>query len=401
VVVCGEHLSLSLETVYAPASKLYQRVKLAILAAILSHGYPVAHLGFSMMEEIMPDPVQISLRIPGTAPIREVVHLVQEVEAAGFTGAGILDSQLLCRDVFVTMAAVAMQTADLTIFPAVTNPFTRHASVLASAIQSVEELAPGRIKCIIGTGYTSASTIGRKPATLAQMRACIGAMKGLLAGQMVDFNGTPGRLAHAAKRKIPVLMAASGPKAIELAGEIADGALLMVGYTPGIIAAALEHLESGARRGGRRLEDLEVIWAVRTGTAATTPEAQRQARPIAVHWGILRWGAHWLKDAGLQLREFEIPDAIWKIYPDLSHAANWEEAITATAFVPDEVIAPLCDALGLIGTPEHCAKRIMEMAEVGVTKLYLMSFQTFVGPQQELVAFRDQVFPALKAQGYR
>ena len=156
-------------------------------------------------------------------------------------------------------------------------------------------------------------------------------------------------------------MAASGPKAIELAGEIADGALLMVGYTPGIVAAALEHLERGARRGGRRLDDLEVIWAVRTGTAASTLEAQRQARPIAVHWGVLRWGAHWLKDAGLQLPEFNIPDAVWKIYPDLSHAANWDEAIAATAFVPDEVVAQLCEAVGLIGTPEYCAKRIMQM----------------------------------------
>ena len=95
--------------------------------------------------------------------------------------------------------------------------------------------------------------------------------------------------------------------------------------------AALEHLERGARRGGRGLDDLEVIWAVRTGTAATTLEAQCQARPIAVHWGILRWGAHWLKDAGLDLPAFEVPDAVWKIYPDLSHAANWEEAIAATA----------------------------------------------------------------------
>jgi 5,10-methylenetetrahydromethanopterin reductase len=348
----------------------------------------------------MPKAVEISLRIPGTAPVREVAGLVQAVEAAGFDGAGILDSQLLCRDTFVTMAA-ALQTSRLTLFPAVTNPFTRHASVLASALQSVEELAPGRVKCIIGTGYTSASTIGRKPATLAQMRACIAAVQALLAGQTVDFDGTPGRLQYAGGRRIPVLMAASGPKAIELAGEVADGALLLVGFTPGIVAAALEHLERGARRGGRRLEDLEIIWAVRTGTAATTAEAQRQARPIAVHWGVLRWGAHWLKDAGLQLPEFDIPEAVWKIYPDLSHAADWEEAIAATAFVPDDVVAQLCDALGLIGTPEHCAKRIMAMAEAGVTKLYLMSLQTFVGPQRELAACRDVVFPLLKAQGYR
>jgi 5,10-methylenetetrahydromethanopterin reductase len=376
-------------------------LRLPALAGIAFPKLHRAHAGFSTREVIMPDAVQISLRIPGTAPIQQIARLVQEVEAAGFAGAGILDSQLLCRDVFVTMAAAAMQTSHITIFPAVTNPFTRHTSVLASAMQTVEELAPGRVKCIIGTGYTSASTIGRKPATLAQMRACVVSLKGLLAGKPVDFDGTFGRLQYAAGRNIPVLMAASGPKAIELAGEIADGTLLMVGYTPGIVAAALEHLERGARRGGRRLDDLEIIWAVRTGTAATTPEAQRQARPIAVHWGILRWGAHWLKDAELQLPEFEVPEAVWKIYPDLSHAANWEEAIAATSFVPDEVIAQLCDALGLIGTPERCAKRIMEMANIGVTKLYLMSLQTFVGPQREVAAFRDRVFPILQAQGYR
>jgi 5,10-methylenetetrahydromethanopterin reductase len=331
----------------------------------------------------------------------EIVTLIQEVERAGFDGAGILDSQLLCRDVFVTMTAAVLQTSRMTLFPAVTNPFTRHATVLAGAIQSVEELAPGRIQCVIGTGYTSASTIGRKPATLAEMRATITTMQDLLARKSVDFHGTPGRLGFAAGRKIPVLMAASGPRAIELAGEIADGVLLLVGFAPGIVAAALERLEQGARRSGRRLEDLEIIWAVRTGTASTTAEAQRQARPIAVHWGIMRWGAHWLQDAGLRFPTFEIPQAVWDIYPDLSHAANWEEAIAATAFVPDEVIGGLCDALGLIGTPEHCAQRILEMTRVGVTKLYLMSFQTFVGPQQEVKAFRDVVFPTLKAHGCR
>jgi len=349
----------------------------------------------------MPAPVRISLRIPGTAPMPQLIKLIQDVEAAGFEGAGILDSQLLCRDTFVTMALAATQTSRLTLFPAVTNPFTRHASVLASAIQTVEELVPGRITFIIGTGYTSASTIGRKPASLAQMRACISTVKALLAGKTVDFQGMPGRLGYAAGRHIPVLMAASGPKAIELAGEIADGVLLLVGYTPGIVKAVLERLEQGARRGGRRLEDLEIVWAVRIGMAQTTAEAQRQARPTAVHWGMLSWGNHWLPHADLQIPAFEIPQAVRNIYPDLGHAHNWEEAIAATSFVPDGVVAQLCDALGLIGTPEYCAQRIMEMTKVGVTNLYLMPLQTFVGPEQEVRAFRDVVFPGLQAEGYR
>jgi 5,10-methylenetetrahydromethanopterin reductase len=330
-----------------------------------------------------------------------LMNLVQDIEAAGFDGAGILDSQMLSRDTFVVLGQAATHTSRLTLFPAVTNPFTRHASVLASAIQTVEELAPGRVKFVIGTGYTSASTIGRKPATLAEMRACITTVQELVAGHTVDFGGATGRLSYASGRRIPVLMAASGPKAIELAGEIADGVLLLVGFNRGIVETALDLLERGARRGGRRLEDLEVVWAVRTGTAATTREARRLARPTAVHWGILRWGGHWLGPAGVKLPNLEIPDAVWKVYPDLSHAHDWEAAIAATSFVPDDVVTELCDALGLVGTAEDCAARIVEMAKLGVRNLYLMPFQTFVGPESEVRAFRDVVFPRLRAAGLR
>jgi 5,10-methylenetetrahydromethanopterin reductase len=144
-----------------------------------------------------------------------------------------------------------------------------------------------------------------------------------------------------------------------------------------------------------------VIWAVRTGTFPTLAEARRMARPTAVHWGILRWGGQWLGPAGLQLPTLEIPDAVWQVYPDLSHAHDWEAAIKATSFVPDEVVAQLCDALGLIGTPEYCADRIADMTALGVRNLYLMPFQTFAPPEPEIQAFRDVVFPRLRAAGLR
>jgi 5,10-methylenetetrahydromethanopterin reductase len=349
----------------------------------------------------MTEPVRVHLRVPGTAPMPDLMALIRSIEAAGFDGAGILDSQMLSRDTFVILGQAATSTSRLTLFPAVTNPITRHASVLAGAIQTVEELAPGRVKFVIGTGYTSASTIGKKPATLAEMRACIAAVKALVAGKTVDWNGTPGRLGYASGGGIPVLMAASGPKAIEVAGEIADGVLLMVGFNRGIVEAALACLERGVRRSGRRLEDLEIIWAVRAATAPTLAEARRQARPTAVHWGILRWGGHWVEPAGIRLPPLEIPDAVSKVYPDLSHAHDWEAAIAATSFVPDEVVAQLADALGLIGTPEYCADRIAEMTKLGARNLYLMPLQTFVGPDAEVRAFRDVIFPKLRAAGLR
>src|SRR5262249_45654834 len=264
-------------------------------------------------------------------------------------------------------------------------------------IQTVEELAPGRGKFVIGTGYTSASTIGRKPATLAEMRACIGIVRGLLAGKTVDFDGTPRRLTFSSGRPIPVVMAPSGPQAIEVAGEIADGALLLVGFNRGIVQSALEHLERGARRSGRRLDDLEIMWAVRTGTAATTAEARRLARPTVVHWGVLRWGGHWLGPGGLTLPPLGNPGGVYQISSHPSPAPRRGAASKATSVRPDEIVAKLCDAYGLIGTPSDVAGRILEMAKLGVRSLYLMPLLTFASPEQEVMAFRDVVFPRLRA----
>lgn len=348
----------------------------------------------------MSDPVRVHMRVPGTAPVPQLMELIESIEAAGFDGAGVLDSQLIARDTFITLSHAAMHTKHLQLFPAVTNPFTRHPSVLASAIQTVEEAAPGRVKFVMGTGFTSASTIGRKPATLAEMRSCIATVKALLAGQTVDWNGTPARLSFASRRRLPVLMAASGPKAIETAGEIADGAVLMVGFNRTLVESALEHLEQGARRSGRKLEDLEVIWAIRMGTAVTMEAARREARPTAVHWAI-RWDGQWLQRAGIRTPKLQVPDAVWKIYPDLSHAEDWEAAIEATSFVSDELVAEMCDALGLVGTPEYCAERIAEMTKLGVRSIYLMPFQTFATPESQIAAFRDVIFPRLRAAGLR
>jgi hypothetical protein len=69
--------------------------------------------------------------------------------------------------------------------------------------------------------------------------------------------------------------------------------------------------------------------------------------------------------------------------------------------VPDEVVAQLGDTFGLVGTAEHCARRIIEMTGAGVTNLYVQAFQTFVGPEAEIRAFRDEVFPRLQAAGSR
>ena len=348
----------------------------------------------------MADPIKISMRVPGTSPMPDLLRMIGQIEEAGFDGAGILDSQMICRDTFVTMGMAANATSKLQLFPAVTNPFGRIPSVLAGAAQTVAEIAPGRTKFIIGTGYTSASTIGRRPATLRQMRRCIMEVKALLAGESVEYDGMTNRLDFARSdggHGVPVLMAASGPRSLELAGEVADGALVLVGYTPGIVGKALEHLEIGAKRSGRSLDDLDVMFAVRTCVSDSTEEARRLARPVAAHWALLWGGTNWLPYSGLDIPDYEVPQAVCDVYPDLGHAPNWEEAIELTQFVDDDVNGQLCDALGLIGTPEYCTARIKEMAQHGVEQLYLMPCLTFAPPEAEVQAFGNHVIPALAA----
>ena len=348
----------------------------------------------------MAEPIRISMRVPGTSPMPELLAMIRQIEEAGFDGAGILDSQMICRDTFVTMGLAASATSTLTLFPAVTNPFGRIPSVLAGAAQTVAEIAPGRTRFIIGTGYTSASTIGRRPATLRQMRQCITEVRALLNGESVEYNGMTNKLDFAGSdggHGVPVLMAASGPRSLQLAGEVADGALALVGYTPGIVEKVYEHLETGAKRSGRTLDDLEIMFAVRTCVADSTEEARRLARPVSVHWGLMWGGPNWLPYSGFEIPRYEIPQAARDVYPDLGHAPNWEEAIEITQFVSDDVNGQLCDALGLIGTPEYCVDRIQEMAKHGVNQLYLMPCLTFAPPQAEVQAFGQHIIPALNA----
>jgi alkanesulfonate monooxygenase SsuD/methylene tetrahydromethanopterin reductase-like flavin-dependent oxidoreductase (luciferase family) len=79
----------------------------------------------------MAEPLRLYMGFPGTSPMREFLSFLKTVEACGFDGAGLLDSQMICRDTFLTLGLVPQQTSRMQLFPAATNPFTRHASVLA------------------------------------------------------------------------------------------------------------------------------------------------------------------------------------------------------------------------------------------------------------------------------
>ena len=315
-------------------------------------------------------------------PVGETAAFIQRCEEAGFSGVGVHDHQHSGRDVYITLALAAQHTSRLALYPATSNPVTRHPMVLASLTHTLEELAPGRVMLTVGPGFLSVANIGRPRATVEQMRESVLTIKRLLAGEEVAFNGALSRLGNISSPPTPVYMTAAGPRMIELAGEVADGVLVLVGLDPNAIGTARALLERGAQRAGRDLKDFPVLFI--------TPMALDDGSGDALRWP-QRWLApghpwiaypsrsnlHWLRKAGI-----DIPD---DIQPEQ---------------IDDELAARICDAFGLFGTAEQCATRLQRtVSEAGVEHFFIFPAHTREGgylmPDREVEAFRKVIFPRI------
>ncbi|NIM05473.1 MAG: LLM class flavin-dependent oxidoreductase, partial [Deltaproteobacteria bacterium] len=171
------------------------------------------------------------------------------------------DSHLIWREAYVNLAAMAVNTSKVKLGTGVSNPITRHPSVVASAFVTLEELASRRINVGIGLGDSSVETMGMKPARLADFEKTIHQMRGLMRGENVELETGSIHLNFPTKEPIPIYIAASGPKMLELAGRVADGVIVLVGTDPSYLKQAQEKIQSGIRAAGRKPEDVElVLW---------------------------------------------------------------------------------------------------------------------------------------------
>jgi len=98
--------------------------------------------------------LKVDIRVPVGLPVKETADFIAECERAGFSGVGVHDHQHSGRDVFLTLALAAERTTNITLYPATTNPVTRHPMVVASLAHTLEEIAPGRIRLTVGPGAT-------------------------------------------------------------------------------------------------------------------------------------------------------------------------------------------------------------------------------------------------------
>ena len=328
--------------------------------------------------------INMYLRVPVGLEIPKLADFAKRCEDAGFAGIGIHDHQDAGRDVFSALTAVALNTSTLKLFPAVTNPVTRHPMVLASLANSLEEVAPNRTLVMIGSGDMAVTHIGKQKATIDELSDATTVVRQLLAGDSLTFGASRDEhLIYTPRTPVPVYIAATGPKTLKLAGQVGDGAFLWTGFSEEAVQITRQIIADGLETAGRSEKQLPIV--------AVAPIRIEKDIPTACSWM-----SGWLAaDCGLPGTLGNRMASHHGPYMGSSRQKLSDAALGKTTAVED--LQALGDFIGLFGPPEYIAERILQIHEErGISDIFLMSAHhkdtQYVMPQAELDAFSKIIF---------
>ena len=306
-----------------------------------------------------------------TEPLPKMVQLAKVTEELGYSHIWVGDSHLIWREAYVNMAAMALNTARVKLGTGVTNPLTRHPSVVASAYATLEEYAPGRTIVGIGLGDSSVETMGMKPAKLSYFEKTMAQMRQLLNGQEVQLETGKIHLLHPCKAKVPIYIAASGPKMLELSGRIADGIIVLVGVADDYIAHARERISAGAKAAGRKVEDINLVLWVPCAVSDIAPAKD------AVKAHVARVVAHPLPYV-LDPTEQKVLAEIRKTYDYYHHM---DQQANHAEVIPDWLV----DKFAIAGTVAECRAQIERIKKSGIQQIAIIPYSPPGGSREETI----------------
>jgi len=332
--------------------------------------------------------MEIAVRVPPCVPVRELVALAQRMEAGGIDGISMPDSQLLWREVWSAASAVALSTERLGISVAVTNPVTRHPSVTASAARTVDEIAPGRLNVVLGAGDSALTHIGVPNARTGDIRAAVTAIRALLRGESVPDPVHDWKLHD--PRVVPVAIAASGPRNLALAGEIADGML-----APGVAwERDTTRVRDAALAAGRDPDQLTYTMS-RLCLITDHPERDAQIfKPLCLRIAQLS-GTALFEEAGVPISvpKHDVTGG------DLGHPEDWDEAVRRSSeWITDEAAVWFARTRVLFGNVEEVVSQLTELEASGVTRLLVAHPGAFTLPVDLIDSLIDTLVPTLAAR---
>jgi 5,10-methylenetetrahydromethanopterin reductase len=292
------------------------------------------------------------------APGPRVVEYARLAEQLGYARVWLYDSPLLYPDVWMTLSRVADATRTIGLGPGVLVPSLRHVATQAAAIATLESQAPGRVAAAIGTGFTGRRLLGKPPLAWKRVAEYTSALRALLRGEEPLVDGTPLRLLHpdgyAPPRplRVPVLIAANGPRGLAVARDHGDGVMALGDPPAGFAWCAVA-------RSGTLLDPGETVASPRAFEAlapaiALIYHATYESAGAAVD--SLPGGRAWR-------------EAVERVPADRRHLALHEGHCVA---VPERERALLDASVGAMtftGTEGELRQRYAALAQAGATEL--------------------------------
>jgi alkanesulfonate monooxygenase SsuD/methylene tetrahydromethanopterin reductase-like flavin-dependent oxidoreductase (luciferase family) len=333
-------------------------------------------------------------------------------EQMGFDSAWFVDSQLIASDVYACMALAAEHTDRIRLGTGVPITDTRIPPVIAHSIATINQLAPGRVTLGIGSGHTAWRAMGMPPMPIASFRHAVEVCRGLLAGESVEYRARGYRSEIRfmdvdngyinVDDPIPILLAASHPRAQALAGELGDGLLTLSLLDTAILEKNLAAVAKGwsARPGGRppgfEVVTLAVSCVLRPGEQLDSPRVIARVGPRIA--GALHY-AYELARQGRDVPAFVAPfltpayqrflderrDAMHATHSRVLHRGE-------EAFITPEAIA----AMSLTGMPEALVERLRGLESSGLTELVISPPWGFV--EESIVELAREVIPLCRGR---
>ena len=311
--------------------------------------------------------VQFGVLVMPNATDKLIEH-VQAAEAAGFDRIRVGDSQSVYREVYCTLTIAALHTKRVKLGPGVTNPLTRHPAVTASAIATVDDVSGGRAYLGIGTGDSAVHNLSMRAAKLDTLREYVLAVRGLHATGEAVYQGRKLRLAWY-RGRVPIYIAAQGPKALRMAGEIADGVIVQTGLTPDAVRESTERIREGARAAGRDMKDIDIWWWGLANIRPTKKQARREIRPfLAAIANILARPSPEGKEVPEQYKKPLVRLA--EQYAFDEHVLPGEESRNSLLVEKLGLEDYLAERFAFTGTSEECIEQVRRAVKLGADKFF-------------------------------
>jgi probable F420-dependent oxidoreductase len=330
--------------------------------------------------------MDVGIVLQTNPPAARVVELARQAELRGFSHVWTFDSHLLWQEPYVIHSQILAATRTVAVGPMVTNPATRDWTVTASTFATLNDMFGNRTICGIGRGDSAVRVLSGKPTTLATLRDCVHVVRELANGRPVEHNGTTLRLPWAARSRLDVWIAAYGPKALQLTGEIADGFILQLA-DPDITAWTIKTVREAAAAAGRDPESVRICVAAPAYVGDDLAHQREQCR-----WFGGMVGNHVADIVARYGTDSAVPKTLTDYiagragydYNEHGRAGNIH-----AAFVPDEIVDRFC----VLGPVQAHVARLSELAALGVDQFAV--YLQHDGKDETLAAYGEYVIPTV------